>query len=207
MINIIIAEDIRIVRNGLKTILEQSNQIKVLACAEDGQKTYDLCKEYNPDLVLMDFRMPVCDGAKGTQLIKNYNPGIKVLILTTFDDDKTVEMALSSGADGYVLKEMDEDTLVKAIQSTVAGINVFGGNIYKNLLSKIYLTEDSEIQLTDREKEILTLIAKGCDNKTIAKTLFLAVGTIRNNISSLLNKLNLEDRTQLAVYAIKNNLF
>ncbi|HCC51641.1 MAG TPA: DNA-binding response regulator [Porphyromonadaceae bacterium] len=205
--NIIIAEDIQIVRNGLKIILEQSNQIKVLACAENGQKAYELCKEHAPDLVLMDFRMPECDGAEGTKLIKAFDPKIKVLILTTFDDDKTVEAALSSGADGYVLKEMDETTLIKAIQSTVSGINVLGGNIYKNLLSKVYLKEDSNMQLTEREKEILILIVKGCDNKTIANKLFLAVGTVRNNISNLLDKLHLEDRTQLAVYAIKNSLY
>ncbi|MDD5795934.1 MAG: response regulator transcription factor [Oscillospiraceae bacterium] len=206
MIKIVIADDDSIVRNGLKTIIEQDKDIKVCGVAENGIVAYDLCRSMSPDLVLMDMQMPACDGSDATKRIKTDFPKIKVLVLTTFDDKETVSKALSSGADGYVLKGVDEDKLSNAIKSTVMGINVFGTAVFNSIKNKyVSRTDKNQAKLTPREKELLTLVAQGLSNKEIAGKMFLSDGTVRNNISSLLEKLNMKDRTQLAVYAVKND--
>lgn len=206
MIKIVIADDDSIVRNGLKTIIEQDKDIKVCGVAENGNVAYDLCRSMSPDLVLMDMQMPACDGSDATKRIKTDFPKIKVLVLTTFDDKETVSKALSSGADGYVLKEVDENKLSNAIKSTVMGVNVFGTAVFNSIKNKyISRTDTKQAKLTPREKELLILVAQGLSNKEIAGKMFLSDGTVRNNISSLLEKLNMKDRTQLAVYAVKND--
>lgn len=204
MIKIIIADDEEIVRNGLKAIIEQDSEIQVCAVAGDGNEAYDLCGKHLPRLVLMDMQMPRCGGAEAARKIKDSFPQIKVLVLTTFDDKETVSRALSGGADGYVLKGVDEDKLTNAIKSAVMGINVFGGRVFESIKSK-YNPKPPEIKLTPREKELLVLVAQGLSNKEIAGKMFLSDGTVRNNISALLLKLNMKDRTQLAVYAVKND--
>ena len=206
MIKIVIADDDSIVRNGLKTIIEQDKDIKVCGVAENGNVAYDLCRSMSPDLVLMDMQMPACDGSDATKRIKTDFPKIKVLVLTTFDDKETVSKALSSGADGYVLKGVDENKLSNAIKSTVMGVNVFGTAVFNSIKNKyVSRTDTKQAKLTPREKELLTLVAQGLSNKEIAGKMFLSDGTVRNNISSLLEKLNMKDRTQLAVYAVKND--
>lgn len=206
MIRIVIADDNNIVRNGLKAIIEQDNDIQVCGLAGDGNMAYDLCKSEIPDLVLMDMQMPDCDGGSATIKIKRDFPGIKVLVLTTFDDKETVNKALLSGADGYVLKGVDEDKLSNAIKSTVMGIKVLGTTVFESIKNKYVSCPDTSLKkLTPREKELLVLVAEGLSNKEIAGRMFLSDGTVRNNISALLLKLNLKDRTQLAVYAVKND--
>lgn len=206
MIKIVIADDDSIVRNGLKTIIEQDKDIKVCGVAENGNVAYDLCRSMSPDLVLMDMQMPACDGSDATKRIKTDFPKIKVLVLTTFDDKETVSKALSSGADGYVLKGVDENKLSNAIKSTVMGVNVFGTAVFNSIKNKyVSRTDTKQAKLTPREKELLILVAQGLSNKEIAGKMFLSDGTVRNNISSLLEKLNMKDRTQLAVYAVKND--
>lgn len=206
MINIIIAEDIAVVRNGLKTIIEQDKEITVCAVAENGFEAYEQCEKYMPDLVLMDMQMPECDGCTATLKIKKDFPKIKVLVLTTFDDVNTINSALDSGADGYILKNVDENKLSNAIKSTVMGINVLGTTVFENMKSKfVEHTAKKTINLTDRERELMIYVANGLSNKEIAAKMFLADGTVRNNISALLLKLNLKDRTQLAVFAVKND--
>ena len=128
-----------------------------------------------------------------------------MLVLTTFDDKATVSKALTSGADGYVLKDVDETKIVNAIKSTMLDINVFGKTVFDSLKEKLVKNNTHTIKLTNRETELLVNVAKGLSNKEIAKTMFLSEGTVRNNISALLLKLKLRDRTQLAVYAVKND--
>ena len=128
-----------------------------------------------------------------------------MLVLTTFDDKATVSKALTSGADGYVLKNVDETKIVNAIKSTMLDINVFGKTVFDSLKEKLVKNNTHTVKLTNRETELLVNVAKGLSNKEIAKTMFLSDGTVRNNISALLLKLNLKDRTQLAVYAVKND--
>ncbi len=213
MIRVLIADDLGILRQGIKAVLEQDPDIQVVAQASDGEEAFNLCVQYSPDVVLMDMRMPGTDGEYGTQRIKEKYPDIRVLILTTFDDDETVSSAISSGADGYILKEMENNKIIQSVKAVYNGINVLGPNVYSGLQKKITGSyqkssdcSDSASKLTKREKDIIILISEGMDNKKIASELFLAEGTVRNNISRMLDKLGLKDRTQLAVYAVKNNI-
>ncbi|MBR0142447.1 MAG: response regulator transcription factor [Ruminococcus sp.] len=207
MINVIIADDVKILREGLKAVLSQEESIKVIAEASNGKEAFEMSVRYKPDVVLMDMRMPEYDGSYGTREIKQKLNGVKVLVLTTFDDKETVNKAMSSGADGYILKEMDNEQIINSIKAVAGGINVFCDNIFRSIKKETSVPQDSRsFDLTEREKDFLRLICDGCDNKEIASKLFLAEGTVRNGISKLLEKLNLKDRTQLAVFAIKNNI-
>lgn len=212
---VLIADDIMILRQGLKAVLEQDTDIEVVALAENGKEAFDKCKVYEPDVVLMDMRMPDYDGAYGIRAIKEQLPQIKVLVLTTFDDEETIEKALDSGADGYILKEMEDEKVIASVKSVYAGMSIFGDGVYKVMRSRMEQSSEkkepvgvmeSDRHFTDRERDVIRLVAQGYDNKEIATELFLAEGTVRNNISRVLEKLSLKDRTQLAVYAVKHGL-
>lgn len=224
-IRVLIADDVQIIRQGLKAILEQSNEIEVVATASDGRSAFEKCQITKPDVVLMDMRMPEYDGAYGISAIKGAMPQIKVLVLTTFDDDETVAKAIESGADGYILKEMEDEQVISSIKNVHAGISVFGTKIFQTMRgqmnvsapldAKASIAQTKEyksmltgqtISFTEKEISILKLVADGYDNKEIAKELFVAEGTARNSISRLLEKVEVKDRTQLAVYAVKNGL-
>ncbi|MDE5582546.1 MAG: response regulator transcription factor [Ruminococcus sp.] len=207
MIKIIIADDVRILRTGLKAIFMQADDIEVVGEAENGQEAFEMCVKLHPDVVLMDMRMPDFDGGFGIKKIKSYFKDIRVLVLTTFDDKETVEKAVASGADGYILKEMDSEKIINSIRSVADGITVFCDNVFRSIRMEFYsMHESKKFDLTERERDFLRLICEGCDNREIASRLFLAEGTVRNGISRLLEKLSLKDRTQLAVFAIKNNI-
>lgn len=206
MIKVLIADDIRILRQGLEAILSQDSDIEVVATASDGEEAYIMCQLYKPDVVLMDMRMPEFDGEYGTRKIKQDFPDIKVLILTTFDDNETISKALSSGADGYILKEMEDEKIIQSVKCVCGGMNIFGGNVYNHIQKKFLQPEPADFELTERERQILVCLTAGLDNREIAKKLFLAEGTVRNHISKMLEKLHLKDRTQLAVFAVKNNI-
>lgn len=216
-IKVLIADDIMILRQGLKAVLEQDADIEVVALAENGKEAFEKCKVYKPDVVLMDMRMPDYDGAYGIKAIKEELPEVRVLVLTTFDDEETIDKALASGADGYILKEMEDEKVIASVKSVAAGMSIFGDGVYRVMRSHMERSDagqtdaskkqqESEISFTDRERDILRLVAQGYDNKEIASELFLAEGTVRNQLSRLLEKLALKDRTQLAVYAVKNGL-
>ena len=214
-IKVLIADDVMILRQGLRAVLEQDEALQVVALAENGKEAFEKCKVFQPDVVMMDMRMPDYDGAYGIKAIKDQCPGVKVLVLTTFDDEETINKALSSGADGYILKEMEDAKVIASVKSVHSGISVFGDGVYRvmrkhmeeagNIPKKENLT-DEETSLTARELDVVKLVAQGYDNKEIAGELYLAEGTVRNQISKILEKLNLKDRTQLAVYAVKHGL-
>ncbi len=207
MIKVVIADDIPVLCSGLKAVLSQDTDIKVVGEASNGQEAFELCIRQHPDVVLMDMRMPDHDGGYGTRKIKDNFKDIKVLVLTTFDDKETVNRAVSCSADGYILKEMDSDKIISSIKAVAGGINVFCDNVFRSIKQDVIIQQEAkDFGLTDRESEIIKLICDGCDNKEIAAKLFLAEGTVRNSISRLLEKLELKDRTQLAVFAIKNNI-
>lgn len=207
MIKILIADDIEIIRTGLKAVLSQDSTIKIVGEAMNGRQAYELAVRLRPDVVLMDMRMPDFDGSYGTRQIKDKLKGTKVLVLTTFDDKETVSRAVASGADGYILKEMDNEQIINSIKAVAGGVNVFCSNIFQSIRKEPEAPQNPhDFDLTERETEFMRLICDGYDNKQIAETMFLAEGTVRNSISKLLEKLNLKDRTQLAVFAIKNNL-
>lgn len=215
-IKVLIADDIMILRQGLKAVLEQDDGIEVVALAENGREAFEKCAVYLPDVVLMDMRMPDYDGAYGIRSIKEKHPDIKVLVLTTFDDEETIEKAVSSGADGYILKEMADEKVIASVKSVYAGISVFGNGVYqvmrsqleegKNNARKNEVLQELEMEFSNRERDVLKLVARGYDNKEIAAEICLAEGTVRNQISRLLEKLELKDRTQLAIYAVKHGL-
>lgn len=212
MIKVLIADDIQILRQGLKAIIEQADDMEVVALASNGEEAFQKACETNPNVVLMDMRMPEHDGEHGTRKIKQELPDTKVLVLTTFDDEETISKAMAGGADGYILKELENEKVLNAIRMTNDGMSVFGSStickIQQQYNTSIKAPEFSKENspLTDREIDIITLIAQGMNNKEIAANLYLAEGTIRNVISRMLEKLEFKDRTQLAVYAIKNNI-
>ena len=207
MIKVLLADDVRIMRAGLKAVISGDSEISVVGEASDGKEAYEMSVRLKPDVVLMDMRMPDFDGSYGTRKIKSTLPDVKVLVLTTFDDKETVDKAISSGADGYILKEMDNDKIINSIKAVAGGISVFCNNIFRSIKQDVVVQQDAKnFDLTEREIDFLRLICDGYDNKEIASKLFLAEGTVRNGVSRLLVKLNLKDRTQLAVFAIKNNL-
>ena len=155
----------------------------------------------------MDMRMPQYDGSYGITRIKADFPDIRVLVLTTFDDRETVDAAVQGGADGYILKEMEDDKVIQSVKAVCAGIRVFGGSVFEGMRRQMAPAGAGPgLDLTPRERDIMRLVAQGMDNREIAAGLFLAEGTVRNNISRLLEKLKLKDRTQLAVFTVKNNL-
>lgn len=214
-IKVLIADDIVILRQGLKAVLEQDEGIEVVALAQNGKEAYEKSRVFMPDVVLMDMRMPDYDGAYGIHAIKEKLEDVRVLVLTTFDDEETIERALASGADGYILKEMEDEKVIASVKSVYAGMNIFGDGVYRAMRNRmeqavgkkeIKKQESIMAAFTSRERDVLKLIAQGNDNKEIAEILFLAEGTVRNQISKLLEKLSLKDRTQLAVYAVKNGL-
>ena len=213
-IKVLIADDIMILRQGLKAVLEQDEEIEVVALAENGKQALEKSRVYEPDVVLMDMRMPEYDGAYGIRVLKEHLPQVRVLVLTTFDDDETIQSALSEGADGYILKEMEDAKVIAAVKGVHAGMSIFGGEVYQAMRTQMTAPspsvpagqEEQGIKFTKREQELLKLVAQGYDNKEIAAALYLAEGTVRNQISRLLEKLSLKDRTQLAVYAVKHGL-
>ena len=212
-IKVLIADDMKILRQGLKAILSQDEEIVVVGTAENGKEAFELCKTLMPDVVLMDMRMPEYDGAFGINAIKEKNPEIKVLVLTTFDDDETISKAMDSGADGYILKEMEDEKIISSVKNVYEGISVFGQSVLnsmrKKMSSNTNATKDIkglDVDLTARELDVIKLVSMGYDNKEIADELCLAEGTVRNQVSHLLEKIGLKDRTQLAVYAVKHGL-
>lgn len=212
MIRVVIADDIQILRQGLAAILGRDKEISVAGLAADGREAWELCKKEKPDVVLMDMRMPEYDGSWGITRIKEDFPEVKILVLTTFDDTETVEAAVGSGADGYILKEMEDERVIQSIKAVCAGIRVFGDSVFEGMRRQMAAAALPPVQsaetskLTDRERELMRCVARGMDNKEIAAELFLAEGTVRNGISRLLEKLKLKDRTQLAVFTVKNRL-
>lgn len=217
MTRVIIAEDQKLLRESFKNIIENNSDIKVVACAINGNEAYDLCKEYMPDVVLMDLSMPICNGTEATKLIKAELPSVKVLVLTASNDKSDVTDAISNGADGYILKDISTEELILSIKSTSLGLGI----ITKDILSPMILNLRKEnkkakkrtidinginISLTERELKIVSMIVDGKDNKEIASSLFIAEGTVKNIITEIISKLSLRDRTQLAVYAVKNGL-
>lgn len=211
-IKVLIADDIMILRQGLKAVLEQDPEIEVVALAQNGKEAFDKCKIHHPNVCLMDMRMPDYDGSFGIMAIKEHLPDTKVLVLTTFDDEETIRKAIASGADGYILKEMEDSKVISSVKSVSAGMSIFGTGVYDVLrkqidtASKTNTPTQSEFSFTERESDIIRLVAQGYDNKEISATLHLAEGTVRNLISHLLEKISLKDRTQLAVYAVKHGL-
>ncbi len=202
-IRIMIADDQPLMCDGLKTILENEEGIEVIATVGDGLKAYELGCQLKPDVILMDIRMPVMDGVESVRLIKRQHPEIIVIILTTFDDDEYILDALTNGANGYLLKSIQTEKLIRCIKDSVAGIFSMNKDIASKLaarLSGINTTkiENSIKDLSERELEIAGLIAQSYSNREIAAKLFITEGTVKNYISTIYEKIGSNDRVKAA---------
>lgn len=212
MIKVLICDDQIMVCEGLKTILSNADAgIEVVGMAQDGAEALDLVPKVAPDVILMDLKMPVMNGVQATQHIREAYPEVNVLILTTYDDDAWVFDAIRAGAQGYILKDANQEDLVKAIIETAAGRTPVDPAIAGKLFNRVaHHPPDRDTTLMDklspRERELLSLLAKGFTNTEIAARLFLSEGTVRNYLSSVFNKLGVTDRTQAAILAIQHGL-
>lgn len=204
--NVLVVDDDRVVGISLKTILEAEPDITVPALGRDGAEAIALYNEHQPDILLMDIRMEGMNGLDAAATILATDPTAKILFLTTFSDDEYIVRALRLGAKGYLLKQ-DFESIVPALHAVYGGQNVFGSEVVKkipDILSSPKEPDVSELPLNEKEIEIMKLVAEGLNNKEIAQTLFLSEGTVRNYLSSTLEKLELRDRTQLAIYYYKH---
>lgn len=213
MIRIVLCDDQDIVTEGMQVILGTVKDIEVIGVAHDGAEAVDLAAELNPDLVLMDLRMPIMNGIQATREICQSHPEIKVLVLTTYDDDYWVFDAIRAGASGYLLKDTPREQLIRAIRGTVSGDTYVDPQVAGKLFGQIARTASGYVgdttfgeDLSDREREVLRLIAKGLSNADIAKALHLSKGTVQNYVSNIFMKLDVTDRTQAAVLALKHGL-
>ncbi|WP_267897029.1 response regulator [Ureibacillus yapensis] len=211
-IHILLVEDQTIVRNGLKMILEQDEQLQVVAEASNGIEALSQLECHHVDLVLLDIRMPEMNGIEAAKHMKTKFPNLKIIILTTFDDDEYAYETLKDGANGFLLKSSEPEKLIGSVKSVMNGGLVIQEDIAAKLMPKLFKQsirrerDDMDIPLTEREIAIVQLIGEGKTNKEIANSLFLSVGTVKNHITNILHELNLRDRTQIAIYAIRNEL-
>lgn len=210
MIRIAIADDEPLIREGLEIILGAQPDIEVVALCANGKEAVEVCETHDLDLVLMDIRMPEYDGIYGTREIRaRHKDAIKILILTTFQDTEYIKNALQEGASGYLLKDSSYDLILNGIRSAVAGNSVFHPGIVQKMISGEVDSspfQKESFDLTEREVELILYVAKGLTNQEIADELFLSVGTVKNAISVILQKLDIRDRTQLAIFAYRNHL-
>lgn len=205
---VLIVDDDGLIRDSLKILLGLESDIEVVGIASNGQEAFDLCGRIRPDIVLMDIRMPIMDGVLGTKLIKEHFSHTKVIILTTFKDDEYIREAIKNGAEGYILKNQSSDSIVDSLRAVYRGNTVLDKEIADTLTLMIKdkpdKKNDVDYDFGNRELEILKLISEGLSNKEIGARLYLSEGTVRNYITGLLDKLNLRDRTQLAIFYLKN---
>lgn len=209
-IRVLIADDHHVVRRGLVFFLKTQQDIEIVGEAKNGQEAIELAEKFRPDIVLMDLEMPVLNGIEATREIKKQCPEIKVMMLTSFSDQDHVIPAIEAGASGYQLKDIEPDELVKAIFQLMSGENQLHPKATTHLLSHLSGKSHSDRrpvdELTKREIEVLQEIAKGKSNKEIAADLFITEKTVKTHVSNLLAKLELADRTQAALYAVRNGI-
>lgn len=206
-IQILLVDDQDIIRQGLKVLLQLEPDLTVVGEAENGQVALRQAASLNPDLVLMDVRMPVMDGVAATRQLLQQNPNLKILVLTTFDNDIDVMESLRAGAKGYLLKDTPSEELAQAVRNVHRGYSQFGPGILEKVVPQVTATEQIEVpppvlaELTPRELDVLHLIAAGCSNREVASQLYISEGTVKNHMTNILSRLGLRDRTQLAIFA------
>ncbi|MEM7533860.1 MAG: response regulator transcription factor [Chloroflexota bacterium] len=211
MISILICDDQDIVCQGLRVILNNSPDMEVVGIAYNGAEALTQIAERQPDLVLMDLKMPIMNGIQATRQIREKYPAVQVLVLTTYDADEWVFDAIRSGAAGYLLKATPAEQLVAAVRDTVAGKTHVDPDVAGKLFTQIsqqHSSTDTTIaaDLNRRERDILSLLARGLSNPDIARRLHLSDGTVRNYVSAIFTKLGVTDRTQAAILALRHGL-
>ncbi|PEX74451.1 DNA-binding response regulator [Bacillus cereus] len=212
-IKVLLVDDHTVVLKGLAFFLSTQEDLELVGEANNGKEALVKVGETTPDVILMDLYMPEMDGVEATAYIKKKYPNVKVIVLTSFSDQAHVLPALRAGASGYILKDVEPDQLVEAIRSAYKGNIQLHPDIANALLSQTLPVEEKEEEpsiqvdvLTARENEVLQLLAKGMSNKEVASVLVITEKTVKAHVSSILSKLNLSDRTQAALYAVKNGI-
>lgn len=217
---IVVIDDHQLFREGVKRILDFEPTFEVVAEADDGSEAMTVVEEYKPDVVIMDINMPNVNGVEATKQLVDANPDTKVIILSIHDDENYVTHALKTGARGYLLKEMDADTLIEAVKVVADGGSYLHPKVTHNLVNEFRrlalsgqeangISTKPEIRkplhiLTRRECEVLQMLADGKSNRGIGEALFISEKTVKNHVSNILQKMNVNDRTQAVVVAIKN---
>ncbi|NDJ35062.1 MAG: response regulator transcription factor [Chloroflexi bacterium] len=208
MIRVMLVDDQTLVRQGIQILLETEPDIEVVAQASDGQHALDLIDSSQPDVVLMDIRMPVMDGVAATRAITERHPEVGVIILTTFDDDEYIFEGLKAGARGYLLKDINSEEMAEAVRTVADGGALIQPSITRKVVAEFSrlasATDPNQTlpePLTERELDVLRAIADGLSNKEIAERLFITEGTVKNHVSNLLGKLEVRDRTQAVLRA------
>lgn len=209
-IRVLIVDDHHVVRRGLVFFLRTQKDLDIIGEAANGKEAVELAKSLKPDIILMDLVMPEMDGIQATKIIKQEQPDIKIMMLTSFSDQDHVIPALEAGASGFQLKDIQPDELVTSIKKIIGGENQLHpkatSHLLANLSNKSRQEKNLLEELTKRELDVLKEIAKGKSNKEIAASLFITEKTVKTHVSNLLSKLELADRTQAALYAVKNQL-
>jgi NarL family two-component system response regulator LiaR len=214
-IRVLIADDHRLFRRGLRQVCEIEGGFEVVGEAEDGQQAIELARDLQPDVILMDIGMPLVTGVEATRVITGENPAVRVIALTVYEEDRHVFEAIRAGAQGYLLKDVEEHTLVEAVRAVHRGEALIDSHVAVSVLDEFRRISHLEpeiararvvaemSQLTDMEMEILRLLAQGVENRTIADRLSLAEKTVSNRLSDIYHKLHVNNRTQAALYALR----
>lgn len=211
-IKLLIADDQALMRDGLVSLLEVQPYLDVIGSVENGKEAAAQARKLQPDVILMDIRMPEMDGIEATKMIRTILPECKVLMLTTFDDEDLIVQAMLAGAVGYLLKTIPSEELARSIRAAHLGMYQFDASVGAVVVGKLTNLAQlashkvDDIPLTERQIDVLQLVARGATNKEIAYRLKISEGTVKNYISTILNELNLRDRTQAAIFAHQHNL-
>jgi DNA-binding NarL/FixJ family response regulator len=212
VINLLIADDQDLFRRGLATLLNLEEDLCVVGQAENGQEAWELAQQLQPDVILMDVRMPICNGVEATQKIHQHYPWMRILMLTTFDEDDYIWQSLQAGALGYLLKSTPSEQLAIAIRSLQQGYSQLGPTIAPKVFAQINPLlaaspdRSGAAELSPRERDVLQLIGQGYSNREISDRLHISAGTVKNHVTQILSKLQLRDRTQAALWSIQNLL-
>ena len=206
-VKVIIADDHALVREGLRRLLELDPNIEVLTEVGDGQGAINMVRKLRPDVVLMDVNMPGTDGIVATKVIKREMPSIRVIALTIYEDEEVIEM-VRAGVSAYVLKDVAGSELIETIYRVMNGEVVIHPRVASRLVRELTRTDRKKdtVRLTKRERDVLTCLVKGHSNKEMADSMFISEKTVKNHLTSIFRKLGVKDRTQAAVYALKNNI-
>lgn len=206
-VRVLIADDHALVREGLRKLLERDENIEIIEEVGDGQGAINVARKLKPNVVLMDVNMPGTDGIVATRVIKREMPSIKVVALTIYEDEEVVEM-VKAGVSAYVLKDVAGSELIDTIHRVMAGEVVIHPRVAKRLVKEISRNNQKKeiVKLTRRENDILTLLVKGSSNKEMADRMYISEKTVKNHLTSIFRKLGVKDRTQAAVFALKNHI-
>ena len=207
LIRVLIADDHLVVRQGLLGFLETYADIQVVAGAENGVQAVALAREHVPDVILMDLLMPDMGGVEAIEQIMGFSPATHIIVLTSYTEDEHLFSAMRAGARGYLLKDVEPEDLVNAIRAAVRGQATLHPSVAARLVQGVDQPDDASLaELTERELDVLRLVARGMSNKEIAEILVIAEGTVKSHVSNILSNLHLAHRTQAALYALKRRL-